>query len=44
MRAETKQIEVIEASHPVPDAAGREAAKRILQKVRASPKTISCSR
>ncbi|MGD9540532.1 glycerate kinase type-2 family protein [Methylocystis sp.] len=29
----TKQIEVIEASHPVPDAAGREAAKRILQKV-----------
>ncbi len=31
--ATTKQIEVIEASHPVPDAAGREAAKRILQKV-----------
>ena len=31
--APTKQIEVIEASHPVPDAAGREAAKRILQKV-----------
>ncbi len=31
--AMTKQIEVIEASHPVPDAAGREAAKRILQKV-----------
>jgi len=31
--AETKQIEVIEASHPVPDAAGREAAKRILAKV-----------
>jgi hydroxypyruvate reductase len=31
--ASTKQIEVIEASHPVPDAAGREAAKRILQKV-----------
>ena len=31
--APTKQIEVIEASHPVPDAAGREAAKRILDKV-----------
>ncbi|MBI5312222.1 MAG: glycerate kinase [Methylocystis sp.] len=31
--APTKHIEVIEASHPVPDAAGREAAKRILQKV-----------
>jgi len=29
----TTQIEVIEASHPVPDAAGREAAKRILQLV-----------
>jgi len=31
--ARTSQIEVIEASHPVPDAAGREAAKRILDKV-----------
>ncbi len=31
--APTSQIEVIEASHPVPDAAGREAAKRILQAV-----------
>lgn len=31
--APTKQIEVIEASHPVPDVAGREAAKRILDKV-----------
>jgi glycerate 2-kinase len=31
--APTRQIEVIEASHPVPDAAGREAAKRILQAV-----------
>jgi len=31
--APTKHIEVIEASHPVPDAAGREAAKRILEKV-----------
>lgn len=31
--APTKHIEVIEASHPVPDAAGREAAKRILHRV-----------
>jgi len=31
--APTTSIEVIEASHPVPDAAGREAAKRIFQKV-----------
>jgi glycerate 2-kinase len=31
--AETKEIEVIEASHPVPDAAGREAAARILKAV-----------
>jgi hydroxypyruvate reductase len=31
--APTKHIEVIEASHPVPDAAGREAAARILKKV-----------
>ncbi|MGJ0503182.1 MAG: DUF4147 domain-containing protein, partial [Methylocystis sp.] len=31
--APTKHIEVIEASHPVPDAAGREAAKRILERV-----------
>jgi hydroxypyruvate reductase len=31
--ADCKQIEVIEASHPVPDAAGREAAGRILQAV-----------
>ncbi len=28
-----KSIEVIEASHPVPDAAGREAAQRIIEKV-----------
>ena len=28
-----KSIEVIEASHPVPDAAGREAAQRIIDKV-----------
>lgn len=32
--APCKQIEVIEAAHPVPDAAGREAAARILQTVR----------
>ncbi|WP_018267466.1 glycerate kinase type-2 family protein [Methylosinus sp. LW4] len=31
--APTSKIEVIEASHPVPDAAGRAAAGRILQKV-----------
>lgn len=28
-----EHIEVIEAAHPVPDAAGREAARRILEKV-----------
>ena len=28
-----KHIEVVEASHPVPDAAGRDAAKRMLQMV-----------
>jgi hydroxypyruvate reductase len=31
---ETKHIEVVEASHPVPDQAGSEAAKRILAMVR----------
>lgn len=30
----TSRIEVVEAAHPVPDAKGREAAARILQKVR----------
>lgn len=29
----TKRIEVVEASHPVPDAAGRDGAKRILELV-----------
>src|SRR5262245_36657962 len=29
----TKRIEVVEAAHPVPDAAGRAAAERILQMV-----------
>src|SRR5271169_680005 len=29
-----RHIEVIEAAHPVPDAAGREAARRILDRVR----------
>jgi glycerate 2-kinase len=29
-----EHIEVIEAAHPVPDAAGQEAARRILEKVR----------
>jgi glycerate 2-kinase len=32
--APTRTIEVIEASHPVPDAAGREAARRILDLAR----------
>jgi glycerate 2-kinase len=31
--APTEHIEVIEASHPVPDAAGREAAARVFQRV-----------
>lgn len=31
--ADCKQIEVIEAAHPVPDEAGRQAASRILQMV-----------
>ncbi len=29
-----ERIEVVEASHPVPDAAGREAARRILERVK----------
>src|SRR5688572_4616744 len=29
----TRQIEVVEAAHPVPDLAGREAAERILKMV-----------
>src|SRR5215470_14618412 len=29
-----RHIEVVEAAHPVPDAAGRDAARRILDKVR----------
>ena len=32
-RAPTKRIEVVEAAHPVPDLAGREAAERILKMV-----------
>jgi hydroxypyruvate reductase len=32
--AATKQIEVVEASHPVPDAAGERAALRILERVK----------
>ncbi|MFP6778348.1 MAG: glycerate kinase [Alphaproteobacteria bacterium] len=31
---QTKQIEVVEASHPVPDAAGADAARRILRLAR----------
>jgi len=32
-RAKTRRIEVVEAAHPVPDMAGREAAERILRMV-----------
>ena len=32
--AKCERIEIVEASHPVPDARGRDAAARILQKVR----------
>ncbi len=32
--APTRKVEVVEAAHPVPDAAGREAAERILKMVR----------
>lgn len=32
-RVPTERLEVIEAAHPVPDAAGREAARRILELV-----------
>jgi hydroxypyruvate reductase len=32
--APTRCIEVVEAAHPVPDAAGRDAARRILERVR----------
>ena len=32
--ARTRKIEVVEAAHPVPDLAGREAAERILKMVR----------
>ncbi|OJU52522.1 MAG: glycerate kinase [Mesorhizobium sp. 61-13] len=31
--APTKHLEVVEASHPVPDVAGLEAAKRVMEKV-----------
>ncbi len=33
-RLPTERLEVVEAAHPVPDAAGREAAKRIFELVR----------
>ncbi len=33
-RVTTQRIEVVEAAHPVPDAAGRDAAKRMLDMVR----------
>ncbi|MBM3482249.1 MAG: glycerate kinase [Alphaproteobacteria bacterium] len=32
--APTRHIEVVEASHPVPDAAGREAARRVLESMK----------
>lgn len=32
-RAPTREIEIVEAAHPVPDMAGREAAERILKMV-----------
>ena len=32
-RVPTERLEVVEAAHPVPDAAGREAAERIFQLV-----------
>lgn len=39
--APCKRIEVVEASHPVPDAAGQEAAKRILAMVKGlTPKDL----
>ena len=33
--APTRRIEVVEAAHPVPDAAGEKAALRILERVKA---------
>lgn len=33
-RAPTREIEIVEAAHPVPDMAGREAAERILNMVK----------
>src|SRR5690242_21517614 len=33
-RVPTERLEVVEAAHPVPDAAGRDAARRILELVR----------
>jgi hydroxypyruvate reductase len=41
-RTPTKRIEVVEAAHPVPDLAGREAAERILKLVQDSARMISC--
>jgi glycerate 2-kinase len=39
-----ERIEIIEAAHPVPDAAGLEASRRLLEAVEGlTPKTISSS-
>ena len=40
--APTQAIEVVEAAHPMPDAAGAAAAARILERVRALAPTTSC--
>ncbi len=38
-----ERIEIVEASHPVPDARGEDAARRILELARAPARTISSS-
>ncbi len=37
-----RRIEVVEAAHPVPDAAGLVAARRMLELVQGSRRTTSC--
>ena len=39
-----ERIEIVEAAHPVPDAAGEAAARRILGMVKGLARTTSCSR
>ena len=36
--AECRRIEIVEAAHPVPDAAGRDAARRILDLAKGAPR------